>query len=427
MKKTFDFNLIIDAIDDVFVRPTCASEYKTYLLVCKRVHRLLESRRFAYLTEFSCNATNMVVMNYCHADKFRWDSLSKVSSIQWRHVKLEKRDYNMKALCRSRHIDMSVVRANPHVDWDYKSLVMNSNITPDDFPVMRSHHVCLSKNPNVTKEYYLAHPEYRWHMYEIYVKDWFTSDMIDVDEDWVYYRYTMNPSLTIEFVLDNMHKDWDWNMIVQSEMVTLDIARKIIAANKCDFAYLSDNPHLTQEFIEEFIEMPWDWPTLSMHECVTINFVIRHSEREWDWRVLTTYNANMTWNIIADNFDLPWDLDQLQEDRSIPADIIARIPKDKLRWHNLIWAADPQCEYPDNVVNLRKSVIAPIKDILDGTPSEWDIICQRSDITFEFIAKHKNVPWDFHALSRRDGLPWWLVAEYPDAPWHFDLITHHLR
>ena len=119
----------------------------------------------------------------------------------------------------------------------------------------------LSRNPDITMEFVLAHPDKPW--------------------DWKWLSY--NPNITMEFVLAPFSR--------RGEAVTHDYSDK-----PWDWGMLSTNPNITMEFVLTHSEKPWDWGMMSYNPNITLEDVLTHSEgqspddpsgKPWDWEMLS--------------------------------------------------------------------------------------------------------------------------------------------
>jgi hypothetical protein len=73
---------------------------------------------------------------------------------------------------------------------------------------------------------------------------------------------SMNPNLTLDFVLANLDKNWKWHSI-------------------------SNHPKVTVKFVEQHPEVPWDYNALSLNANMTAAFIERNSDKQWNWYYLS--------------------------------------------------------------------------------------------------------------------------------------------
>lgn len=87
--------------------------------------------------------------------------------------------------------------------------------------------------------------------------------------------FTPNPKDTEKFIIKYIDK-LDLNQIFQHSSFTLDHLEYFLKngiINKIDYFYLSRNPNLTIDFIEKNITKNWDWQNLSYSSVLTVEFI----------------------------------------------------------------------------------------------------------------------------------------------------------
>ena len=87
--------------------------------------------------------------------------------------------------------------------------------------------------------------------------------------------FTPNPKDTEKFIIKYIDK-LDLNQIFQHSNFTLDHLEYFLKngiINKIDYFYLSRNPNLTIDFIEKNITKNWDWQNLSYSSVLTVEFI----------------------------------------------------------------------------------------------------------------------------------------------------------
>lgn len=86
-----------------------------------------------------------------------------------------------------------------------------------------------------------------------------------------------NPNITIEFIKQNLNKNWGWISLSRNPAIKL---QDII-----------DNPNL-----------PWNYNTMSSNPNITLNFVYRNIDKNWNWEELSRnkleYDTKIKENII---------------------------------------------------------------------------------------------------------------------------------
>ena len=67
-----------------------------------------------------------------------------------------------------------------------------------------------------------------------------------------------NQNLTIDFIKDNMDKNWNWSV-------------------------LSHNICITYSFIKDNLDKPWDWIAISKNPIITMEIIKNNINDPWNW------------------------------------------------------------------------------------------------------------------------------------------------
>lgn len=76
------------------------------------------------------------------------------------------------------------------------------------------------------------------------------------------------------------------------------------------------NPSITWEFIKENINLPWNWNCISYNPNITWEIIKKNPDKICNWYNIS-YNPNITWQIIKDNLDKPWNYNNLSKNPNL--------------------------------------------------------------------------------------------------------------
>ena len=227
---------------------------------------------------------------------WKFDYVSKNKSVTHNDI-MEHPDLPWNFGFLSEHIDVNFVYANPDLPWDFKALShrMNLNFIQENpnknwsWVNIISRHPDLTleiilkelgdtnnwrstwfMNPNITFKDVIENPNLNVHMKSLYEK--FTSEILNnmpafiidyklaslyatlediqkrPDRFWDYENLSFNPNITIDFVKQNLLKNWNWNAL------TTNININDILANP---------------------SMPWKLHLLAKNPSVTLDHIIK--------------------------------------------------------------------------------------------------------------------------------------------------------
>lgn len=201
-----------------------------------------------------------------------------------------------------RYVSLEYISNNPHIEWNYRD---------------------VSYNPELTLDYVFEHPEKNWDSSKI-------TDIVCTKEKW-------------EYVTDNI--DWKWSWRDLSYNIPLDIVREN-PGKDWHWGALSGRYSLTEDFIIRFPEknwnterfgnrftkdlvlavphLNWDWFCMEQKDYFHWDLVRYHPEKHWAWHDLSKLEGIPS-DVFLDNMDKPWNIDSVTKNIIILSDDIPRI------------------------------------------------------------------------------------------------------
>jgi len=231
----------------------------------------------------------------------------------------ENSNWDNMFLSMNSNLTWEVIENTTHLGfmWDLHGISANPNMTLD---IIQNHTppgcwdaLGLSKNINITWEYVLNNLNLNWYMFILSFHPNITLDIIDSYPhppcgDWSWARISRNPNLTLEYVLAHPDVDWDWNALCETLPLTWDI---VMECPEFDLTIshiqicLAKNKSLPIEiFIENsnIFTCDWTWMMLSSREDLTWDIVRSNPSKAWCWYNLAI-NPSFTWNDIQEMMD----------------------------------------------------------------------------------------------------------------------------
>ena len=229
----------------------------------------------------------------------------------------------------------------PSLPWNWNALCSNPNLTISFITkwmmtnrTKRLNWFSLSKNPRITTKDVSQHPELPWDWKGLSRNPMILSDHNFVKEhlskmdkenliktmplsfllqhsihyffSYIFWKcISVNPTLTTQFVLDNLQEEWYWPS-------------------------LSCHPSFTPEFIEGHSNFPWDWKSIGCNESITPEFVERHIHKQWDWSKLSQ-NPRMI-PLILSHPEYPWNWHMVSSNPSLTKELIQQYNDKEWNW-----------------------------------------------------------------------------------------------
>lgn len=251
----------------------------------------------------------------------------------------------------SEHIGVSweFIQSKPWYPWDIKGLTQNPSIP---IQVILDH---LSKSVN-------------------------TGDTL-----------SSHPDLTVDIILKNPDKPWNWSHIFHHSCITWEIiqANPVLQLH-LDKLALSLNPNIPISLMANMPDPP----------CNCVNRLICH--RHWIWQ----YNPNLTWQHVLDYPAHNWDWKYLSQHLGISIQTIIDNPEYPWNWSRVCYRSDITWDH--------------IRTRLSDSKLMWNHLSEV--IPCDIIMAHLNAPWVWENVSDNPTLTWEMIRDYPDKAWSWSSV-----
>ena len=168
-------------------------------------------------------------------------------------------------------VTLEFARANQHLQWDWRSMQGNPNVTMDDLAAWLGELSFneISHNPNFTPEFYSRYAaKFNWGHYRIIVlnKRFAPEFFIDKNVDCI----SNSLNITLDFIEKNPLLDYYWSNIIRTLKPDQNFLRCAEANNAyyaagyvpLNYFAIYEAAQLTPAFIDEIFER---WPRLKQH------------------------------------------------------------------------------------------------------------------------------------------------------------------
>ena len=227
----------------------------------------------------------------------------------------------------SENIDFHLVIENPDLPWDYDGLSSNKKITTDDIienTQIKWNFKKLSKHIDINFIY--ANTTLPWDDNTLLTRLNLNFIRGHLNPKWLEYsEISSNPNLTIDFILEYPSFRWHWES-VYSTLKLEDIIKHNLQLtdfeafqraypNYCVENYeenilywTSLTNRVTLDILEKYPNKPWT--DFSYNKNMTMNFVLKHPEIDWGYKALSGKNQ-INLQDVLDNWDKPWDIESI--------------------------------------------------------------------------------------------------------------------
>ena len=246
------------------------------------------------------------------------------------------------------------------------------------------------------------HPEKKWCWYTLSSNPQLTPELLDhiisigEEHQLSWYDVSRNPSIPIEYVMDNLHLPWCWEGLTRNPNVTMKFI-KDHPKNPWVWRSVSKNPNITEEFIESHSEIFWigNWMDLFDHpnSSISMSFLEQKLEEDLEWG-----KRVFDWDLILD-FALP---------RKVSMDFVTEHLDHNWNWDNISKSQNVTMEYILSHPEL---------------PWVWRSVSKNPNVTMEYVKRHPDLPWDYTGLSANPNLTMEFLGDNLSRLWNWSKIS----
>jgi hypothetical protein len=264
----------------------------------------------------------------------------------------------------------------------------------------------VSQNPNLTEEFIEKYLDKNWSWSCIFSK--FSLEFIEkhLDKARICWFYNVNVTysrkkLTPEFVERHINENWNWEDLMQVQIISDKILEKFFEKSKNEknlmynrFSYrfekLENYDKLSLKFIEEHLEFQnwnWNWGLIAKHSEINFNFINNYKEKwcksDWNYFFENKYSL-LPVDTINENPNLDWDWKQIS--KLLPY----------FGWKLIINHSHKNWDW--NLIS-QTAQMGFIEKYL-YLPWNWCFVSRNSNLTFEFIEQHLDIEWDWLYMGK---------------------------
>jgi hypothetical protein len=260
-----------------------------------------------------------------YKDQLNWKMLSKDANFDKYYID-SKLPWDIKTLSRNDTLPLQYVLDYPEEKWNWNNLSINIVATPKEFQEninLPWNFENLSSNTNINMKLVLDNINKDWNFFSLSSNS--AIKITDIEKNinlpWDYINISYNDNLTssnIEFIIEHINNGWSWERININGIIKLSDLELYPQLTKTPnfYQHFSNNPNLTVEYIEENINKNWDWNSISNNRNFTLYDIIYGivSNFKWNYRYLSN-NPNLTYDFIYENREKPWNWDAISNNQ----------------------------------------------------------------------------------------------------------------
>ena len=253
----------------------------------------------------------------------------------------------------------------------------------------------LSKNPNITKEYIDNNLHFPWN--------WNLG-------------VSSNRNVDIEFI--EKHKDKKWNWLFLSSHIKLNQKSLIKYKDKLNFCKLSLNPNLSLDLVINNPKLYWNYNNLLLNPIMTVDFFLKYKNKLFSNVYFSNQLLSMNPEITIDELNKLYINKRQKLDWKLVSKYNKNITFDYYNNHI--------CKKLFSLKYLSKNENITIKNIEDNPLIKWcwTKISSNPNINLNFMIKNddKFIDFDWFELSKNKGITMQDIDNY-NFSWNWDGIS----
>jgi len=213
-----------------------------------------------------------------------------------------------------------MIKNNKKIPWDYDGILTNKNIKFDELVEYIIEKNNLNKNDwiNEIKQnekgqlFTNESPTLRTLMWNRGIT---VNDIKKYKEiDWCYDLLSSNCNMSWDFVMENIDKNWDWQMLFSRPTNTWDEIKNFGSLifedfdennilnnfNKSTVMWISQNPNISWDIISNNLHEKWNWDSVTINPNITMKIINDNPDKLWNKNVMYE-NKNISFEDLRNN------------------------------------------------------------------------------------------------------------------------------
>ncbi len=258
------------------------------------------------------------------------------------------------------------------------------------------------------------------------------------DENWNYLELSRNPNITIDYITENLDKDWYPDCLTCNRRFTLtDILNNPkIPWQKNIITYNRNIPASYEEweFILQHPEYKWTYKRLCRNNGLSWDIIVNNLDKFGNY---ISKNPNITLDIVRNNPQLNWNFYKMSYNSSITLELVEEfINEDWDFWvlveqKNIINHPRSMEFFYNNLdkIGMRDFSQIATQEIIEKYPNlNWqhDMLSRNKNITFEFTKKHPEINWNYERFSENPNMNINILLNNLEINWDYSSLSSNL-
>lgn len=220
-------------------------------------------------------------------------------------------------------------------------------------------------------------------------------------QPWNWQLLRTEPSLTPQIIQHYNHLPWyseaEKRQCYYENATLSQVVKKVNANKKVLYSALSRNDNVTIEFIAENVNKNWNWNVL------TTNLIKRYElnqllvlQDKLNWTVVSS-KMRLTIDDIAQNRNLPWDIPALNSNPSFSFQDLHLLQQD------ILCNKESSTSSNNSRATNNDTVLADLPPVVEAS-IQWDCKSMSMRASLDTISNDSYYEWDWVTISKRNDL-----------------------
>ena len=273
---------------------------------------------------------------------------------------------------------------------------------------------------------------------EITIEDVITNS----DKNWDWEMLSCHPNITMACIEQNIHFPWKWGIVSKNPHLNISFVARY-SDKDWDFALVSKHVNISMQDIINHPSLPWNYKSLSAHPKLTTEMFKQFPKKKWCMMAIGS-NKNMDINVLLKGFKFKKDvkstefLISLAINPNLTILEINRYPEFINHWNWCTLSRNPgitmqaiinhptyDWHWDSNGLPVHPHLSMEVILAYPHEPKNWIYISRHANITMDDIIAHSELPWVFTEVSRNPNFNIQIVLLYPEAVFHWSYISMH--
>jgi hypothetical protein len=220
-------------------------------------------------------------------------------------------------------------------------------------------------------DFIISNMHFGWDLYYVTERAPIEFIINNFNFEWNYTSDKLAYLMPVQFIIQNKDKYWNWSILFHRSDMDKEFVFINLVEHMSDTSWGIISDYIKFDYIISHPEIKWNYYKLSSYPTISSEYILQNSELGWDWHALSI-NLSISLSFILRTLDiLPWEIESVCDRSDITINFII---KNKLFDWNIV-----------NNTDIQINDILRTKILLKSIMEKGKHIEYREEFTLEFI------------------------------------------